>query len=234
MDRRESLKSMLITGLAGGIGLQACTPEEAEKVQVVTTKVGTYGRTPAEKARDLKLMTQDFFNEHELTTIAVLCDIILPDFDSKGGAAEADVAQFIEFIVKDMPAHQVPIRGGIMWLDAACNKKYGKVFTDCSDDQQIAIVDRIAYPDKVAENDRQGEAFFSLMRNLTLTGYYTTQIGIQDLGYKGNTPNVWDGVPDDVLKHHGMEYPKEWMPLFVDQSKRDVKAEWDEDGNLIT
>ncbi|MBV6643009.1 MAG: gluconate 2-dehydrogenase subunit 3 family protein [Cyclobacteriaceae bacterium] len=234
MDRRESLKSMLITSIAGGIGLQACAPEEAEKVQQLTTKVGTYGRTDAEKALDQKLMAVDFFNEHELNTIAVLCDIILPDFDGKGAASDAAVADFIEFIVKDMPRYQTPIRGGIMWLDSASNKAHGKVFVECSQDQQISIVDRIAYPGKTAAADRQGETFFSLMRNLTLTGYYTTQIGIQDLGYKGNTPNIWDGVPDDVLKDHGMEYPKEWLPKFVDQSKRDVKAEWDADGNLIT
>ncbi|MEQ8881246.1 MAG: gluconate 2-dehydrogenase subunit 3 family protein [Cyclobacteriaceae bacterium] len=234
MDRRESLKSMLITSIAGGIGLQACAPEEAEKVQQITTKVGTYGRTEAEKIYDQKLMAVDFFNEHELNTIAVLCDIILPDFDGKGAASDAAVADFIEFIVKDMPRHQTPIRGGIMWLDSASNRTFGKVFVECSQEQQIALVDRIAYPGKTAAADRQGERFFSLMRNLTLTGYYTTQIGIQDLGYKGNTPNVWDGVPDDVLKDHGMEYPKEWMPKFVDQSKRDVQAEWDEDGNLIT
>jgi len=234
MDRRESLKSMLITTIVGGVGFQACTPEEAEKVQQLTTKVGTYGRTEAEKIYDQKLMAIDFFNEHELNTIAVLCDIILPDFDGKGGASDAAVADFIEFIVKDMPRHQTPIRGGIMWLDSASNRAFGKVFVECSQNQQISIVDRIAYPGKTAAADRQGERFFSLMRNLTLTGYYTTQIGIQDLGYKGNTPNIWDGVPDDVLKDHGMEYPKEWMPKFVDQSKRDVKAEWDEDGNLIT
>ena len=234
MDRRESLKSMLITSIAGGIGLQACAPEEAEKVQQLTTKVGTYGRTDAEKALDQKLMSIDFFNEHELNTIAVLCDIILPDFDGKGGASDAAVADFIEFIVKDMPRYQTPIRGGVMWLDGASNRAFGKIFVECSQDQQISIVDRIAYPGKTASADRQGETFFSLMRNLTLTGYYTTQIGIQDLGYKGNTPNIWDGVPDDVLKDHGMEYPKEWLPKFVDQSKRDVKAEWDADGNLIT
>ncbi len=234
MDRRESLKSMLITSIAGGIGFQACAPEEAEKVQQLTTKVGIYGRTEAEKVLDQKLMAMDYFTEHELKTIAVLCDIILPDFDNKGGAAEADVAQFIEFIVKDMPRYQVPLRGGIMWLDSVCNREFGKVFVDCSDDQQIRIVDRIAYPDKAARGDQQGVIFFSRMRDLTLTGYYTTQIGIQDLGYKGNTPNIWDGVPDDVLKDHGLEYPEEWLPQFVDQSKRDIKAEWDEEGNLIT
>jgi hypothetical protein len=52
----------------------------------------------------------------------------------------------------------------------------------------------------------QGVAFFNLMRNLTATGFYTSKIGVEDVGYKGNTPNQWNGVPDDVLKQYGVAY----------------------------
>jgi len=76
--------------------------------------------------------------------------------------------------------------------------------------------------------------FFSLMRNLTLTGYYTSKIGIEELGYKGNMPNVWDGVPEDVLEQHGLAYDEEWLAKCVDQSKRGIIAEWDNEGNLLT
>jgi len=76
--------------------------------------------------------------------------------------------------------------------------------------------------------------FFSLVRNLTMTGFYTSKIGIEEIGYKGNQPNVWDGVPQDVLDQHGVAYDEEWLAKCVDQSQRGVIAEWDEDGNLIT
>ena len=72
------------------------------------------------------------------------------------------------------------------------------------------------------------------MRNLTLTGYYTTRMGLDDLGYKGNTPNVWDGVPEDILKAHGMSYDEAGLAKCVDQSTRGVVAKWDDDGNLIS
>ena len=72
------------------------------------------------------------------------------------------------------------------------------------------------------------------MRNLTLTGYYTTKMGIDDLGYKGNTPNVWDGVPEDILKEHNLSYDKDWLPKFIDQSKRGEIAAWDDKGNSIS
>ncbi|MEE1964223.1 gluconate 2-dehydrogenase subunit 3 family protein, partial [Allomuricauda taeanensis] len=65
-------------------------------------------------------------------------------------------------------------------------------------------------------------------------GFYTSKIGIEELGYKGNMPNVWDGVPDDVLEQHGVSYDPEWLAKCVDQSKRNIVAEWDENGNLIT
>ena len=71
------------------------------------------------------------------------------------------------------------------------------------------------------------------MRNLTLTGYYTTKMGLDDLGYQGNVANVWDGVPDDVLEKHGLAYDEEWLAKCVDQSKRAEIAQWDNDGNLI-
>jgi gluconate 2-dehydrogenase gamma chain len=47
-------------------------------------------------------------------------------------------------------------------------------------------------------------AFFNLMRNLVVTGFYTTEVGFRDLGYEGNRPNNWEGVPADVLKQYGL------------------------------
>ena len=79
-----------------------------------------------------------------------------------------------------------------------------------------------------------GIKFFELMRNLTLTGYYTTRMGMDDLGFVGNFPNTWDGVPEEVLKDHDVAYDPEWLAKCVDQSKREVIAEWDDQGNLLT
>ena len=67
-----------------------------------------------------------------------------------------------------------------------------------------------------------------------MTGYFTSEVGINELGYKGNIPNIWDGVPQDVLDQYGLEYDKDWLGKFVDQSKRNIIAEWDDEGNLLT
>jgi len=153
-----------------------------------------------------KVTAETFFNKHEMSTIAVLADIIIPKDEVSGSATDAKVPDFIEFIVKDMPQHQTPMRGGLRWLDLHAYKKKGKAFVDLDDASRIEIVDEIAYPQKAAPEVAQGVAFFNLMRNLTATGFYTSKIGVEDIGYKGNQPNQWNGVPDDVLKQYGVAY----------------------------
>tara|TARA_R110001592_G_scaffold55740_4_gene170391 strand:- start:1526 stop:2227 length:702 start_codon:yes stop_codon:yes gene_type:complete len=233
MDRRESLKSLLVGSVAGGLLVTGCAPESTVETPEMAQFPG-YGRNEAEKEHDAKVLSETFFNEHELETIAVLCDIILPANAEFGSATDAGVPEFIEFIVKDMPNNQLPIRGGLAWLDSHSNKLYGMEFKKLSDEQHKAICDSIAYPGKTAAGLKHGEKFFTNMRNLTMTGYFTSEIGVKDLGYKGNAPGVWDGIPEDVLKQQGMAYEEEWLAKCVDQTKRTDIATWDDDGNLLT
>ncbi|MGB3078998.1 MAG: gluconate 2-dehydrogenase subunit 3 family protein, partial [Saprospiraceae bacterium] len=198
------------------------------------TKPGPYGRTEKEKAHDAEVYASKFLTAHELGTIAVLCDLILPATATAGSATDAGVPEFVDFIVKDITSHQLPIRGGLMWLDHQSRLRFDSVFMMGSMDNQKKLLDEIAYPDDVAPELAQGAEFFSRMRNLVLTGYYTTRMGIDDLGYQGNVANVWDGVPDDVLAKHGMSYEKEWLEKCVDQEKRNVLAQWDEEGRLVS
>ncbi|MEL6592128.1 MAG: gluconate 2-dehydrogenase subunit 3 family protein [Bacteroidota bacterium] len=237
MDRRESLKTLLIGSIAGAsMGVAACTPGEKEASVPAAPKEKYYGRTPEEIERDEKIKAEIFLNEHELESIAVLCDIILPATETAGSANDAKVPEFIEFIVKDIPTQQLPIRGGLMWLDQESNRRFNKLFKAATPEEQIAIVDDIAYPDPDGKKPAMayGIKFFERMRDLTLTGYYTTKMGFDDLGYVGNRPNVWDGVPAEVLAEHDVNYDPEWIAKCVDQSKREEIAQWDDDGNLLT
>ncbi|MEL6944334.1 MAG: gluconate 2-dehydrogenase subunit 3 family protein [Bacteroidota bacterium] len=241
MDRRETLKTLLVGTVASGAlagGVVACKtePEKLEEAKVETDVVeGLYGRTPAEKARDQALIKETFFTEHELATIAILCDIILPKDELSGSAIEAEVPRFIEFIVKDMPNHQLPLRGGIMWLDHEMNRRFNKSFKDCTDQEQLAVVDEIAWSDRAEELPRmvQGMKFFDLVRNLTLTGFYTSKMGLKTLGYKGNVPNFWDGVPEEVMAKHDVALDEAWLSKCIDHDTRETIAQWDEEGNLI-
>jgi hypothetical protein len=145
----------------------------------------------------------------------VLCDIIIPRDAVSGSATDAKVPDFIEFIVKDKPDFQIPMRGGLRWLELQAVKAYGKGFKDIAPQQKISLVDQIAYPEKAKPDMKQGVAFFSLMRNLTATGFYTSEIGVKDIGFMGNRPNQWNGVPDDVLKQYGLSYTEKELKECV-------------------
>jgi hypothetical protein len=213
MDRRKSLKAIALGTLSTGVILEGCNNDTAadKKANAAKTdsKSFTIDRAKEELERDTALMSKKFFNEHEMATITVLADIIIPKDEVSGSASEAGVPAFIDFIVQDMPYHQTPVQGGLRWLDMESFKRFNKSFVDCEEKQRIEIVDDIAYPNKAKPSMKQGVAFFSLMRNLVSTGFYTSEIGVKDLGYAGNKPNKWNGVPDDVLKQYGLSY-SEW------------------------
>ena len=238
MDRRESLKSIVLGSLAGGLVLTGCKPdEEQEMAQAIDQKAGDYyGRTPEERERDKELMEEELLSDHERELLTVLCDVILPPGDTYKGASDADVAGFIEFMAKDIPELQTPLRGGLLDLEHQCYQAFDKSFVNATEAEQKELIEPIAYYDPdVPELERDPAVnFFSLVRNLTLTGFYTSKIGIEELGYKGNSPNVWDGVPEEVLAQHGVSYDPEWVAKCIDQEKRNIQAEWDDDGNLIT
>lgn len=205
MDRRKYLKAMALGTVTTGVLLDGCAPAE-KNANVSTVAPLNYDRTPEEKAHYEKLMSQTFFNEHEMKTITVLTDIIIPKDKKSGSASEAGVPAFIEFIAKDMPRYQTPLRGGIKWLDLQCMRKHGKSFVDCASTEQIELIDQIAYPEQAKPEMQNGVAFFNTMRDLTACGFFTSKIGIEDLGYVGNQPNQWDGVPQEVLDQYGLKY----------------------------
>ncbi len=207
MDRRKSIKALLIGTVGAGVLVEAC--KNSDKKAVAASADATLDADRMQEEKDyLKKLTagEKFFTEHEMTTITVLGDIIIPKDEISGSASDAKVPDFIEFIVKDMPDHQTPMRGGLRWLDMQCLKQFDKSFVDCDSKQRIAMVDQIAYPNKAKPEMKQGVAFFNLMRNLVTTGFFTSEIGVKDVGYKGNTPNQWNGVPEDVLKQYGLAY----------------------------
>jgi len=202
MDRRDSIKALFIGTVSASVLIEAC-----KNANTTVTVAADDDRMQEEKDYLVKIKAEPkFFDEHEMATITVLGDIIIPKDAVSGSASEAKVPEFIEFIVKDMTEHQVPVRGGLKWLDLHSFKKHGKSFVSCSKQEQIGIVDEIAYPKKAKPEVAQGVSFFNKMRDLVTTGFYTAEIGVKDLGYMGNTPNQWNGVPDDVLKHHGFAY----------------------------
>ena len=222
MDRRKSIKTLLVGTVAAGTLAEACNTEERKTPPATAGNAANpdaINRMKEEAEHEKEVSSKTFFTPDELATITVLGDIIIPKDEISGSASEAKVPEFIEFIVKDVPSHQTPMRGGLRWLDMQCLNKYGKAFRECSPPQQLEMVDAIAWPEKAKPEMAQGVAFFNLMRNLTASGFYTSAIGVKDLGYAGNIPNQWNGVPDEVLKQYGLAYSEKELRECYDPTK---------------
>ena len=233
MDRRENLKVLLAGTLATGFLLSTgCGPEDTKKAENVLG-TGLYGRTPDELIIDKKLMSETFFTDKEKNVVSILADIIIPKDEISGSATESGVVDFIEFMMKDYPKFQLPMRGGLMWLDNLSQSTYAKSFIEISLEERIVLVDKIAYPDTAEPQMKFGVNFFNLVRNLTCTGFYTSKIGIKDIGYEGNRPNQWDGVPDEVLKKYNLSYDQKTLDQCLKIEDQQKIAAWDEAGNLI-
>jgi gluconate 2-dehydrogenase gamma chain len=218
MDRRKSLKLLFTGAVAVPTVLESCKTDN--KKATAEKSAFNLDRNPDELKYENELLSREkFFTANEMLTITALADIIIPKDAVSGSASDAKVPDFIEFIVKDMPTHQVPMRGGLRWLDMQCLNKFEKAFKDCTYAQQIEMVDLIAYPKKAKPAMSQGVKFFSLMRNLTASGFYTSQIGVKDLGYAGNTPNQWNGVPDEVLKQYNLAYTEKELKECISFEK---------------
>jgi hypothetical protein len=216
MDRRKSLKLIVTGAVAAPIAIAGCKTDDKKTTAVKDEPKFNLDRNPDELKYEKEILDKEkFFTEHEMATITILADIIIPKDEISGSASDAKVPEFIEFIVKDMPSHQIPMQGGLRWLDMQCLKRYEKSFKDCSHEQQIELVDMIAYPDKAKPGMKQGASFFSLMRNLTATGFYTSEIGVKDIGYAGNKSTQWNGVPDDVLKQYKLAYTEKELKECV-------------------
>jgi len=152
--------------------------------------------------------------EHEYITIRILSDWIIPADDRSGSATEAGVHQFIDDWLDFRGGRERDcIRGGITWLDLECNRQYNQDFLACSRDQQKHILDRIAYPKRAALEDTAAVAFFNQLRDLVVSGFFSSKMGLEDLPYLGNQVlPEWEGCPAEVM-----------AKIQENENKREVK-----------
>jgi gluconate 2-dehydrogenase gamma chain len=180
LSRRDILKSLTLTAVTGSV------------LRVIPLQAAEYAHrmVRAERAAaEDHAYTAKFFSAHAYKTLQNLCQTIIPsDADAKG-AMEAGAPEFIDLITSENKEYQVALGGGLMWLDNTCIDRYSKAYIDCPSEQQKEILDVIAYRKNAKEDPSlgQGIEFFGFLRKLTADGYFTSEIGIEYLGYIGNT-----------------------------------------------
>lgn len=197
MDRRKALKGLVATPLAIAAVTQAEAAHAANRV-IEAFDVA---------ARDDVPFIPKFFKPHEFATVRVLVDMIIPRDSHSGSATDAGVPEFMDFIASDEPNRQVPLRGGLAWIDNESRKRFNKTFIVATDVQRRQILDDIAWPAKATTEMKRGATFFNSFRDFTASGFYSSRIGIDDLRYIGNAFNPnWNGCPPDALQRFGVSY----------------------------
>jgi len=121
-----------------------------------------------------------FFTAAEYAVIERLADLIIPS-DGTPGAREAGVAEFIDFMVASDPEVQYVFRTGITWLNAHSERTSGKRFIDLTPEQQTSLLEPLGFKDKARPGEEDGRTFFKMMREYTVTGFYTSEIGFKEL-----------------------------------------------------
>jgi hypothetical protein len=171
------------------------TPAEAERAAALARSAARAPFAPT------------FFTPHEWDTVRVLVDLVIPRDERSGSATDAGVPEFMDFMLNDRPDGQIPMRGGLAWLDNECYERSGKTLLTSPESERAAVLNDIAWPKKAKPEHSQGVAFFNMFRDLTASGFWSSKIGIDDLDYQGNVfVAAWKGCPDAALRKLGVSY----------------------------
>jgi gluconate 2-dehydrogenase gamma chain len=125
-----------------------------------------------------------FFTSSEYATLERLTELIIPS-DGTPGAREAGVSEFIDFMVFSDPPLQYRFRYGLTWIDALSHSHHGRPFRELTQARQTGILEALAYARNHEPGQEDGRAFFRLLRDYTVMGFYTTRIGFEELDVPG-------------------------------------------------
>jgi len=191
VDRRTAIK-----GVAVGVGAVSGLPilnnlasAQGHKHQAAVPRVAeTIAKAPS------------FFNKQQYATVTELASLIIPT-DETPGAREAKVNEYIDLIVGESPFEvQKIFLDGLAWLDKTSKERHKKNFVDLSNAKQVDLLTEISKIKNPAPQEATQAKFFSAIKDMTIDGFYTSKIGIEELGYVGNT--VLDEFPGCTHPEH--------------------------------
>ena len=133
MNRRDSLKSLVFGSIGVGVLLEGCVSGVDSETVANSLKKFNYGRTPEEKEYDKLLFSKKCFTNNQMKLISEISNLILPP-NEFGSINDAEVPELIEFMAKDIPSYEAPLKDGLASLNQHSNKKFKKVTKSDYDD----------------------------------------------------------------------------------------------------
>ena len=176
-SRRAVLKSLSMSVAVGSV------------LRVIPLQAAEHAHHMIETEKAAGPYTPKFFDAHAYKLLQALCQVIIPPDADSGGALEGGAPEFIDLLASENSDYQKPLKDFLAWIDAACTRKYGKAWLECDKSQQTEVLNLVAYR-KNAEQDASlawPVYNFGFLRNFVADGFFTSRIGIEYLGYQGNT-----------------------------------------------
>jgi len=190
-SRRDLLRHIGASISLAAMGADVLPAQEAQHVHQAVTQEKAAGPYKP------KALTA-----HEYATLRKLADLIIPADEHSKGALEAGAADFIDFLCAASDEMRDIYTGGLGWLDEQMRHRYdGKDFLAAAPDQQTAMLDIIAWRKNASPELNPGIDFFMWARRMVADGYYTSPIGMKDLGYMGNSAMSQFSVPKEALDY---------------------------------
>jgi hypothetical protein len=199
ISRRDAIAIVGLASLAASLGT---TPEVLEGA-IAAAHQAQQQQQPGQKPVP-GVYKPRFFNAHEWRTLRVLVDLIIPRDERSGGATDAGVPEFLDFMMMDRPTLQLQMRGGLRWMDNHSSTRFSKRFIALTARQQTTILDEVAFPERAAPDVSHGVGFFTFLRDMTAAGFWSSRIGVKDIGYMGNEWTTWNGCPPAALQRLGV------------------------------
>ncbi len=216
MTRRESLKWLGV--IAAGVSLPLMNGCDASTVaetvsaghwpdlQLQPIIVEGYGTDPNLNAPGSPWPLTMTTEQRELTS--VIADILVPREGDNPSASEVNVTDVIDEWVSApysrFQSDRVEILTGLAWLDEESMRRFGGNFVAASGQQQLKIIDDIAYEKASSDPEFSRMArVFDGLRRLVMTAYFSSPEGTRDIGYQGNIAIAGDypGPTPEAMEH---------------------------------
>ena len=215
IGRRSALRLIGTAPIAVAFTLGANEAAAAAEKAATAVKAAAAGKAYVPK----------FFNPQEWKTVRILVDMIIPKDERSGSATDAGVPEFMDYLMNDptdtdlqRERRQTAMRGGLAWINSVSERRFGHGFAEATEAERTKILDEIAYSKDEQEDEaemreprdlrvmvKHGPSFFNSFRDLTASGFWSSKMGVEDLGYMGNRfVAEWKGAPPEVLAKLGL------------------------------
>ena len=187
ITRRDVLRRLGATLMATGV-LDRVSAQEVHHLAMVQS--GTNGA-----------YTPKALSDQEYKTLVRLTDLIIPVENGKPGAVAAGAAAWIDMLASENSQLKDIYTKGLAWIDAEMKRRASSAFVSATPEQQTGLLDLIAYRRNSTPELDPGIEFFTWVRRMTVDAFYTSEIGIADIDYRGNRPQAAYVEPTEAIAY---------------------------------